>query len=63
VEPLINSTYAGSTGTWESSNNLVMYISQTGLATALSTGYAVITYTSPSGIKFNEWVTEVHGQE
>jgi hypothetical protein len=59
VEPLINSTYAGSTGTWESSNPLVMYISQTGLATSLSQGYAVITYKSPSGVKFNEWVMEV----
>jgi lysophospholipase L1-like esterase len=55
VEPLINSTYAGSTGTWESSNPLVMYIGQTGLATALSPGGVVITYKSPSGVAFNEW--------
>jgi hypothetical protein len=63
VEPLINSTYAGSTGTWESSKPLVMYISQTGLATALSPGYAVITYKSPSGVAFNSWVMDVQGQE
>jgi lysophospholipase L1-like esterase len=55
VKPLINSTYAGSTGTWESSNPLVMYIGQTGLATALSPGGVVITYKSPSGVAFNEW--------
>jgi lysophospholipase L1-like esterase len=55
VEPLINSTYAGSTGTWSSSDPLVMYISQKGLATALSPGGVVITYKSPSGVAFNEW--------
>ncbi len=59
VEPFINSNFAGSTGTWTSSNPLVMYVSQTGLALALSPGTAAITYTSPSGVKFSEWIMYV----
>jgi len=59
LEPFINSTYAGSSGTWASSNPLVMYVSQTGLAWALSPGTAAITYTSPSGVKFSEWIMYV----
>jgi len=56
VEPFVNNTFAGSNGTWASSNPLVMSVSQTGLAWALSPGTAAITYTSPSGVKFNEWI-------
>ena len=56
VEPFINSNYVGSSGTWASSNPLVMYVSQTGVAWALTPGTAAITYTSPSGVKFNEWI-------
>jgi hypothetical protein len=63
VEPLINSNYAGSTGTWASSDPLVVYVSQTGLATALSPGGVVITYKSPSGVAFNEWRIHVQGEE
>ena len=59
VEPFVNSTYVGSSGTWASSNPLVMYVSQTGVAWALSPGTAAITYTSPSGVKFNEWIMYV----
>ena len=59
VEPFINSNYVGSSGTWASSNPLVMYVSQTGVAWALTPGTAAITYTSPSGVKFNEWVMYV----
>ena len=56
LEPIINSNYAGSTGTWTSSNPLIMYVSQTGLATALSSGTAIIRYTSPNGVNFSEWI-------
>jgi acyl-CoA thioesterase I len=56
VEPFVNGTFAGSSGTWASSNPLVMSVSQTGVVWALSPGTAAITYTSPSGVKFNEWI-------
>ncbi len=56
VEPFNNSNYTGSSGTWASSNPLVMYVSQTGVAYALTPGTAAITYTSPSGVKFSEWI-------
>jgi acyl-CoA thioesterase I len=59
VEPFINSNYVGSSGTWASSNPLVMYVSQTGVAWALTPGTAAITYTAPSGVKFSEWVMYV----
>jgi lysophospholipase L1-like esterase len=59
VEPFVNDNYAGSNGTWASSNPLVMYVNQRGLAYALSAGSAAITYTSPSGVKFSEWVMYV----
>ena len=59
VEPFINSNYVGSSGTWASSNPLVMYVSQTGVAWALTPGTAAITYTAPSGVKFNEWIMYV----
>jgi acyl-CoA thioesterase I len=59
VEPFINSSYVGSSGTWASSNPLVMYVNQTGVAWALTPGTAAITYTSPSGVKFNEWIMYV----
>jgi hypothetical protein len=58
---LINSTFQGSSGTWTSSNPLVMYVSQTGLAWAISTGTARITYTSPTGVVFSPWVMYVYG--
>ena len=59
VRPLLNSTFAGSSGTWASSNPLVMYVNQKGLAWALTPGTAAITYTSPTGVRFNEWVMYV----
>jgi hypothetical protein len=60
VEPFVNSNYVGSTGTWASSNPLVMYVSQTGQAWALYPGTATVTYTSPTGVKFNEWIMYVN---
>jgi acyl-CoA thioesterase I len=59
VEPFVNSTYAGSSGTWASSNPTVMYVNQTGVAWALSPGKANITYTSPTGVNFNLWTMTV----
>jgi RHS repeat-associated protein len=56
----LNSNYAGATGTWASSNPLVMYVSQTGLAWAITSGTANITYTSPTGVKFSEWTMYVN---
>jgi hypothetical protein len=56
VEPFTNTNFSGSSGTWASSNPLVMYVNQQGLAFALSGGTASITYTSPTGVKFSEWV-------
>jgi lysophospholipase L1-like esterase len=62
AEPLTNTNFAGSNGTWASSNPLVMYINQQGLAWALSPGSAIITYTSPTGVKFSEWLMNIGNQ-
>jgi hypothetical protein len=59
VAPFVNGTFAGSTGTWTSSNPLVMTVTQSGFAYALTPGTAAITYTSPTGVKFNEWIMYV----
>jgi lysophospholipase L1-like esterase len=59
VEPFVNSTYVGSSGTWASSNPLVMYVNQTGVAWALTPGKANITYIAPNGVKFNLWTMTV----
>ena len=60
---LYNTTFAGSSGTWTSSDPYVMYISQTGLAWAMSAGTATIKYISPTGIRFAEWnMTVVEGE-
>jgi hypothetical protein len=56
---LYNSNLAGSSGTWTSSNPFVMYVSQTGLAWAMSSGTATIRYTSPTGVPFSEWIMTV----
>lgn len=59
VEPFLNDNFAGASGVWASSNPLVMYVSQNGLAYALSGGSAIITYTSPTGVRFSEWIMNV----
>jgi hypothetical protein len=59
AQPFLNANFAGSTGTWASSNPLVVYVSQTGLAWALSAGTANVTYTSPTGVKFSEWTMTI----
>jgi hypothetical protein len=62
IAPFVNSTFAaGATGTWASSNPLVMTVTQSGFAYALTPGAAAITYTSPTGVKFNEWIMNVCG--
>jgi hypothetical protein len=60
-QPLYNSNFQGFSGTWISSNPLVMYISPTGLAWAISSGSAIIRYISPIGIGFSEWIMHVTG--
>ncbi len=59
VAPFVNSPFNGPTGTWTSSNPLVMTVTQSGFAYALTPGTAAITYTSPTGVKFNEWIMNV----
>jgi hypothetical protein len=56
---LYNSNFYGSSGTWTSSNPYVMYVSQTGLAWAMSEGTATIKYVSPTGVRFREWIMTV----
>jgi lysophospholipase L1-like esterase len=57
--PLTNTTWEGATGTWTSSNPLVMSVSQQGLAFATTSGTAIIHYTSPTGVAFSEWIMYV----
>jgi lysophospholipase L1-like esterase len=57
--PLLNTTFEGFQGTWTSSNPVVMYVSPAGLAWSNSPWTAIIRYTSPSGVSFNEWVMYV----
>ena len=58
--PLLNSNFAGSSGTWTSSNPTVMYVTQTGVAYALSPGQSWIRYVSPNGVAFSPWVMTVN---
>jgi hypothetical protein len=58
-EPITNTNLNGASGTWVSSNPLVMYVNPQGLAYALSGGTTNITYTSPTGVKFAEWTMYV----
>jgi GDSL-like Lipase/Acylhydrolase family len=57
--PLLNTNLQDSNGAWTSSNPLVMNVSPTGLAWALSPGTAIIRYTSPGGVSFSEWIMYV----
>jgi hypothetical protein len=56
VHPLINTNFAGASGTWTSSNPLVLTINQTGSGQALTAGTTTIRYTSPNGVAFSEWI-------
>jgi hypothetical protein len=53
--PMLNS-FQGSSGTWTSSNPLVMTINQLGVAWSISPGMTIIRYTAPDGVAFSEWV-------
>ena len=59
VEPLVNTTFQGTNGIWASSNPLVMYVNQQGQAFSIAPGTAIITYTPPTGVRFNEWIMYV----
>jgi hypothetical protein len=52
---LTNTNFAGSSGTWTSSNPGVMVITQSGQSWAVSPGTARISYRSPNGIYFSPW--------
>jgi lysophospholipase L1-like esterase len=52
---LTNTNFAGSSGTWTSSNPGVMVITQSGQSWAISPGTARISYRSPNGIYFSPW--------
>jgi hypothetical protein len=56
---LLNTSFQGASGTWTSSDPLVMYVNQAGLAWANSQGKAIIRYTSPTGVSFSEWIMYV----
>jgi hypothetical protein len=56
---LLNTSFQGASGTWTSSDPLVMYVNQSGLAWANSQGTAIIRYTSPTGVSFSEWIMYV----
>jgi hypothetical protein len=59
TQALLNTNFAGVSGTWTSSNPTVMYVTPSGLAYALSPGSAWITYVSPGGVAFSPWVMTV----
>jgi Bacterial Ig-like domain (group 2) len=59
THPQLNTTFAGASGTWTSSNPQVMSVSQTGRAASLTPGTAVIKYTAPNGVQFSEWIMYV----
>jgi hypothetical protein len=58
--PMLNSSFQGSSGTWASSNPLVMTVNQLGVAWAISSGATSITYTAPNGVAFSRWVMYVN---
>jgi hypothetical protein len=58
---LLNTSFQGASGTWTSSDPLVMYVNQSGLAWANSQGTAIIRYTSPTGVSFSEWIMYIDG--
>jgi hypothetical protein len=60
TRPILNSNYmTGSSGTWMSNNPAVVSVTQTGIAYALSTGTAWISYVSPEGVTFSPWIVYV----
>jgi hypothetical protein len=57
--PMVNTSFLGSSGTWSSSNPMVMYVNQQGVTWAVSQGTATIRYTAPNGLAFSPWVMHV----
>jgi hypothetical protein len=56
IHSQLNANLQGATGTWTSSNPLVITIDQTGYGQALTAGTTIIRYTSPNGVAFSEWI-------
>jgi hypothetical protein len=56
IHSQINTNLQGATGTWTSSNPLVLTIDQTGYGQALTAGTTIIRYTSLNGVAFSEWI-------
>jgi ABC-type sugar transport system substrate-binding protein len=59
IHSQINTNLQGATGTWTSSNPLVITIDQTGYGQALTAGTTIIRYTTPNGVAFSEWIMYV----
>jgi len=59
LQPVLNTNLQGASGTWTSSNPLVMYVSPTGLAWPLTPGTSTVRYTALNGVAFSEWVMYV----
>jgi hypothetical protein len=59
VHSLINPSLQGATGTWTSSNPMVLSIDQGGNVIGLVPGTSIVKYTSPAGVAFSEWIMYV----
>jgi hypothetical protein len=60
LQQQINTNLLGATGTWTSSNPLVLPVDQTGYGQALTAGTAIIRYTSLNNVAFSEWIMYVN---
>lgn len=58
--PQINTNTQGASGTWTSSNPLVMSVNERGLALGLTPGTTSIRFTLANGVKFSPWVITVN---
>ena len=58
---LLNTNYAGFTGTWASSDPTVLLVGYNGEASALSPGQAIVTFTALNGMVFQPEVVTVTG--
>jgi hypothetical protein len=59
TRPIVNTNFAGASGTWTSSNPNVMFIDQDGSAIAFQVGTTTITYAGPHGEHFSTWIMHV----
>jgi hypothetical protein len=60
VHSQLNTNLFGATGTWTSSNPLVLTLDQTGYGQALTAGTTIVRYTSLNGVAFSEWIMYIH---